>query len=199
MKMLVRNRKPVSQQIRMRPTGVVLPIVLVILTVLTGLVVTQIRRSTIDERLAANTRETIVLDSAAQTVLRWCEERIIQFPNDTAVIPVDIDLAVPPPAPFLPTSAVWDDDANTLNFSGVNLLTGVTQTGPDQHASCVIEEATPELRGFMGETGMVHGGVHGINDRWRKYRITARVRTPAPDFGGFRAAFAQSEIRLFLD
>ena len=41
--------------------GVVLPIVLVILTVLTGLVVTQIRRSTIDERLAANTRETVCL------------------------------------------------------------------------------------------------------------------------------------------
>ena len=40
--------------------GVVLPIVLVILTVLTGLVVTQVRRSTVDERLAANTRESIV-------------------------------------------------------------------------------------------------------------------------------------------
>jgi Tfp pilus assembly protein PilX len=58
----------------------VLPIVLVILVVLTGLVVTQIRRSTVDERLAANAREYSLMDNAAQTVLRWCELRIVNFP-----------------------------------------------------------------------------------------------------------------------
>jgi Tfp pilus assembly protein PilX len=52
--------------------GVVLPVVLVVLTVLTGLVVTQIRRAALDERLAGNTRESVQLDSAVQTVLRWC-------------------------------------------------------------------------------------------------------------------------------
>ena len=41
-----------------RMTGVVLPVVLVILTILTGLVVTQVKRGTTDERLAANARET---------------------------------------------------------------------------------------------------------------------------------------------
>ena len=98
--------------------GVVLPIVLVILTVLTGLVVTQIRRSTVDERLAANTRETVLLDSAVQTALRWCEARIIAAPKDTVTIAVNID--APGVPPWTPTSATWNNDALSLNFIGSN-------------------------------------------------------------------------------
>ena len=75
--------KPASSVVFQRRTvakhrmiGVVLPVVLVVLTVLTGLIVTQIRRGAMDERLAGNTRETVNLDGAAQTVLRWCEARL---------------------------------------------------------------------------------------------------------------------------
>ena len=69
-----------------RMMGVVLPVVLVVLTVLTGLVVTQIRRSAVDERLAANTRESVQLDNSVQTVLRWCEARITLAPQTTATV-----------------------------------------------------------------------------------------------------------------
>ena len=65
--------------------GVVLPVVLVVLTVLTGLVVTQVRRGALDERLAGNTRR-VNLDGAAQTVLRWCEARVILAPLNTVTV-----------------------------------------------------------------------------------------------------------------
>lgn len=176
--------------------GVVLPIVLVILTVLTGLVVTQIRRSTIDERLAANTRETVVLDSAVQTALRWCEARIVAAPNDTVTIPVNID--APGVPPWTPTNATWNNDALTLNFVLSNLLPG-SPTDP----VCVIEDATCELLPPISPTGQNGGGCNGIDDRWRKFRITARVQTDAADLVGSlnatRSMYAQSEIRLYID
>ena len=69
--------------------GVVLPVVLVVLTVLTGLVVTQIRRNAVDERLAANTRESIQLDSAVQTILRWCEAAVTVAPQNVRTVPLE--------------------------------------------------------------------------------------------------------------
>ena len=76
--------------------GVVLPVVLVVLTVLTGLVVTQIRRNAVDERLAANTRETVQLDNAVQTVLRWCEARVTLAPLRTIVVVPGTTTVFPP-------------------------------------------------------------------------------------------------------
>ena len=49
---------------RRRQSGVVLAMVLVVLAVLTGLLLTQMKRSATDERLAANVRETVMLDNA---------------------------------------------------------------------------------------------------------------------------------------
>jgi type II secretory pathway pseudopilin PulG len=190
------QRGSLSTLPRRRITGVVLPIVLVILTVLTGLVVTQIRRSTVDEKLAANSRETVVLDSAVQTALRWCEARIIGAPNDTVTIPVNID--APGVPPWTPTNAMWTNDALTLNFIGSNLLPGAP-TEP----VCIIEDATCELLPPISPTGQNGGGCNGIDGRWRKFRITARVDTNAADLVGVlnsrRSMFAQSEIRLYID
>ena len=87
-----------------RMMGVVLPVVLVVLTVLTGLVVTQIRRSAVDERLAANTRESVQLDNSVQTVLRWCEARITLAPQRT--LTVTPATAAQPPA-WARASANW--------------------------------------------------------------------------------------------
>lgn len=177
-----------SQPVRRRMLGVVLPIVLVILTVLTGLVVTQIRRSTVDERLAANARETVMLDDAVQTVLRWCEARIISAPRDTRTVPAPTGAT-----PAWRTAANWND-ANSLNFTGVTTLAGV-----DANPSCIIEDATCELAPPISPTGQNYGGCNGIDDRWRKFRITAQVTMPAPDLGGTRAMFAQSELRVYID
>jgi len=170
--------------------GIVLPVVLVVLTVLTGLVVTQIRRGAIDERLAANTRESVQLDSAVQTVLRWCEARVINAPLDTVTVaPGTTDPA------WRPASGHWAVDTESLNFTGgAGLLPGISA-----NPSCVIEDATCELAPPISPTGQVSTGCNGIDPRWRKFRITARVSTPAADLFGDRFMFAQSELRVFID
>ncbi len=180
-----------------RMIGVVLPVVLVVLTVLTGLVVTQIRRTAVDERLAANTRESVQLDSSVQTVLRWCEARITQAPLRTAVVAPGT--ALTPPA-WAKASVNWTTTANNLDFSGgANLLPGL-----NADPSCVIEDATCELAPPISPTGQTGAsacpGNGDLDARWRKFRITARVSTPAPDMtGGNRFTFAQSELRLFIE
>lgn len=176
--------------------GVVLPVVLVVLTVLTGLVVTQIRRAALDERLAGNTRESVQLDSAVQTVLRWCEARVIAAPLDTVVIQPNTSTAA---APVWRALVNWTTDTNSLNFTGANLLPGI-----NANPSCVIEDATCELTPPV--SGRPMSGCNGIDPRWRKFRITAQVSTPAPDMvtgflgvAGNRFVFAQSEIRVYAD
>src|SRR5688572_15246137 len=131
-----------------RMMGVVLPVVLVVLTVLTGLVVTQIRRSAVDERLAANTRESVQLDSSVQTVLRWCEARVTLAPQRT--VTVAPGTSATPPA-WARTSANWTDTTKSLDFSGgINLLPGL-----NADPSCVIENATCELVPPISPTGQV--------------------------------------------
>ena len=104
--------------------GVVLPVVLVVLTVLTGLVVTQIRRNAVDERLAANTRESIQLDSAVQTILRWCEAAVTVAPQNVHTVP--LEPANQPPA-WDRTSANWADP-DSLEFTGTTAQLGLPNT-----------------------------------------------------------------------
>jgi hypothetical protein len=182
-----------------RMMGVVLPVVLVVLTILTGLVVTQIRRSAVDERLASNTRESVQLDSSVQTVLRWCEARITLAPQTTRTVNPATSLSAPA---WAKTSANWIPGPTSLDFSGgANLLPGLIAD-----PSCVIENATCELFPPISPTGQVATsnpaciGAGELDPRWRKFRITARVATPALDMiGGSRFTFAQSELRLFIE
>lgn len=183
---------------RHRITGVVLPVVLVVLTVLTGLIVTQVRRSAMDERLAANTRESVQLDNAVQTALRWCEARVTLQPQRT--ITVTPGGATLPPA-WAKGSANWGD-ATSLNFTGGSGLGLPLSAGVDP--ACVIEDATCELAPPISPTGQVGAsacpGNGDLDPRWRKFRLTARVATPAVDMlGGNRFMFTQSELRLFIE
>jgi len=182
-----------------RMMGVVLPVVLVVLTILTGLVVTQIRRGAVDERLAANTRESVQLDSSVQTVLRWCEARITLAPQRTATVTPGTAATAPA---WARTSANWNPGPTSLDFQGgVGLLPGLSAD-----PVCVIENATCELTPPISPTGqtlqsnaLCPGGGE-LDPRWRKFRVTARVATPAPDMiGGERFTFAQSELRLFIE
>lgn len=177
-----------------RMIGVVLPVVLVVLTVLTGLVVTQIRRNAVDERLAANTRESIQLDSAVQTILRWCEAAVTVAPQNVRTVP--LEPANQPPA-WDRTSANWNPGPTSFEFTGTTAQLGLPNV--NINPSCVIEAATCELLPPISPTGQTLTGCGGIDPRWRKFRITARVSTPAPDMGGTRTVFAQSEVRLFID
>ena len=119
-----------------RMMGVVLPVVLVVLTVLTGLVVTQIRRSAVDERLAANTRESVQLDHSVQTVLRWCEARITLAPQRTAT--VTPSTVAQPPA-WARASANWTDTTKSLDFVG-----GAAAAGTERRS--VVRDRRRHLR-----------------------------------------------------
>lgn len=168
--------------------GVVLPVVLVVLTILTGLVVTQVRRNTIDERLAANARETLMIDGALQTALRWCEYRITLRPRETQLAAGDGT------TPAWNILANWND-ANSLNFAGMNLVPGAAVD-----PACVIEDVTDELVPVTtGRSGRMEARV-GVDPRFRKYRVTARIRVAAPGLAnGWREMMAQSDMRLYID
>jgi Tfp pilus assembly protein PilX len=168
--------------------GVVLPVVLVILTVLTGLVVTQVRRGTTDERLAANARESVLLDGAVQTYLRICEDAVMRTPFNI------VNVAGTTATPAWRIANNWTD-ANSLNVTGMTLVTGMSGD-----PTCIVEDATCELQPPISPTGMNSSGCNGIDSRWRKFRITARIRIDAPDLpGGFREMMSQSELRLYTN
>lgn len=179
----------VSQPRRKRMIGVVLPVVLVVLTILTGLVVTQVRRSTTDERLAANTRESVMMDNAVQTALRWCEWRVVGAPFNTA------NAAGDGTNPAWQITTNWTDPVRSLNFTTTGLMPNMASD-----PSCVIEDVTCDLQPPISPTGAGTSGCNGIDSRWRKYRITARVQVNAPDLrGGLREMFTQSELRVYTD
>lgn len=177
-----------------RMIGVVLPVVLVVLTVLTGLIVTQIRRNTMDERLAANTRETVQLDNSVQTVLRWCEARIALEPQRTITV-----------AASTTAQTAWSlSSPNWANATSLDFAGGAALLGLNADPSCVIEDATCELAPPISPTGQVGAsacpGNGDLDPRWRKFRVTSRVFATSPDFiAGTRPMFSQSELRLFID
>jgi hypothetical protein len=168
--------------------GAILPVVLVLLTVLTGLVVAQLTRTGVDERLAANLRESVALDNAAQTTLRWCEWHVIAQPGRTAL------------AAGSATTPAWRIAANWNDETSVRFLDSGLVPDLRGEPRCIVEDATCELQPPISPTGMDAAGCNGIDSRWRKFRITARVRVGAPDLSaGFRETLAQSELRLFAD
>ena len=169
-----------SSRARGGQRGLVMPVVLVLLVIVTMIVVTQLRRGLVDERFAAALRTNSVSDSAAQTILRWCELRITRAPENTIQIS----------APVTPAEAAWKVEGNwdatrTLRFTGIS-LPGITDS------ACLIERADGELMGSVSDTGLAADPT-GMA-RWLKFRITARVQREA---GGFD--HAQSEFRLYLN
>ena len=169
-----------SGRARFGQRGLVMPVVLILLVIVTMIVVAQLRRGLVDERFASALRTNTVSDSAAQTILRWCELRISQAPETTVQVG----------APLPTADAAWKVDGNwvparTFRFTGVT-LPGITDS------ACLIERADGELVGSVSDTGMAADPT-GMA-RWLKFRITARVQR---DAGGFD--HAQSELRLYLN
>jgi hypothetical protein len=128
------------------------------------------------------------LDSAVQTVLRWCEARVVSAPLDT------VSVAPGTVTPAWRNAAHWATNNESLDFSGATGLPGI-----NPNPSCVVEDATCELAPPISPTGQVTTGCNGIDPRWRKFRITARVSVPVAELLGNRFMFAQSELRLFVD
>jgi Tfp pilus assembly protein PilX len=159
-------------------SGFVLPIALILLVVFTALVASQMQRALLDERMAGNSKENIVADSAAQTVLRWCELQLTNAPDSV----VTVDAAV------RTANASWTDSVNWTPGTTFT-VSGVTLPGIASH-SCLVEKADAELGSMVSDSGdpMDPGG----RSRWIKYRITARVERQS---GGLD--HMQSELRLY--
>lgn len=162
--------------------GLVLPVVLILLVVVTTIVVAQMKRGLLDERLATSLRSNAVSDSAVQTVLRWCELRLTSAPLETLAIAAPVRTAMAVPA--WRVAANWTA-ANTFRFTGV-FLPGVNDN------ACLIERADGELAASISDTGFAADP--SDRERWLKFRVTARVQR---DSGGFD--FAQSEVRFYRD
>ncbi len=164
--------------------GVVLPVVLVMLLVFTTLVLTQVRRGTVDERLAGNTSRVIAGDTMAQSVLRYCEAELQNDPRLwDGVVLASAYTATPAYKSNIP--------ANSKLTMGASLVPPGATT-----ASCVIEDATDELGCSRTQTQTQAGAAGCRNPYFRKYRVTSSVVVPDATAFGARTFLSQSELRL---
>lgn len=169
--------------------GVVLPIVLVVMMVVTMLIVTQVRRGTVDERLASNWNRMISQQTAAESLLRYCEARILR--SDEVRLWQNVvrsesytDL----------TGPAWRNVAagDVLPLAANILPMGATG------GFCVVENATEELGGntFQEST---NAGSDGIRDPYLwKYRFTLVVVFPDASAFGSVTQRTQSEVRFVV-
>lgn len=180
------NRPIDYQDISGSQRGVVLPIVLIIMMVVTMLIVSQVRRGTVDERLAGNWSRAISGQTAAESVLRWCEGVIMGDEDEARLWE-----GVLPSGNFSQTPS-WRSNvpANLMKTVPANdLPAGATA------ATCIIEDATEELGGdqFQGSNDL---GTTGPRDRYlRKFRFTTAVTYADATAFGSVTYRSQSEVR----
>jgi len=185
--LVLRNQRPDQR-------GIVLPVVLVMLMLMTITVMFLMRRGTVDELLASNVRQVTTLDTAAQFALRSCERLLWVSPPGIAPAAGDPN---PPPvvtAPAANATAAWRVNANWTN-SGVTLGTTpaeVTALFGDGIAAvrCLYEDASAELEINVGNVSNTSTGLN-LDNTWRKYRITAEVVGNGGTFSR-----AQAEVRM---
>ena len=94
---------------RFRTRGIVLPVVLVMLLLMTVTVIFLMRRGTVDERIAFNVREVVSLDSAAQFALRTCERHLWASPPG-----ITLATGAPPPPNALAACAPGDTRSHCI-------------------------------------------------------------------------------------
>jgi Tfp pilus assembly protein PilX len=178
-----------------RERGFVLVMVLVLLVTLTLLVVSQVRQSAVSQNIAMNSSRYMQAETAAQSVLRFCEAAVMQSigqPQSVRVTTPGLrgtDPAAWRDAAKWAASAVSFDPAQ-VTFPGV------------QNYSCLFEDATADLvPSMMANDVNPESGAFvpvcevqaGMSPRLCKYRITARVTL---DQG--RQLHLQSEIRFAI-
>jgi len=117
--------------------GFVLPVVLVVLVVMTTVVLFNIRRGAVDERLATNVRQFVTMETAATYALRYSEIMLTVSPPGRAALP---GLPDPPNVVAAPPSngpPAWRQWAN-WNITPVGLPNPL-------HATVVL---APDLLGL---------------------------------------------------
>jgi len=169
--------------------GFVLIVVLMLVVSLTLIVIAQIRRSTGGQMITSNSSQYALAESAAQTVLRYCESQFMVSPTMT----------VTTPGVRGTDQAAWRDPAKWL-ASQTKPITGVTFPGVASF-SCLIEDATSELipsslsndvNPESATAASMCAGAAGISPTMCKYRVTARVTLAANQ----QQMSLQSEIRF---
>ncbi|CAN5420385.1 hypothetical protein BH10PSE17_BH10PSE17_13750 [soil metagenome] len=144
-----------------RERGVVLPIVLVLLVILTSLVLAQIRRGTIDQQLSTNSRAYTLTETSAQSALRWCEAKVMRGPVTTGGTKHWVNWVKPDGV-----TAEWTKVGNWVQANGatgyaefMSANTNGTVPGADfpgvDTAQCIIEDASAELEGDGGARSRV--------------------------------------------
>lgn len=179
-----------------RQHGVALPISLIVMALLTAVVLMQMRRSTTDERLASNSRETTVLASAAETVLRHCENRLrSEFVRTAAELPLGISRVA-----ARPTVAEWRDATNWV-AGRMHQIPNTTLPPAIVWAACLVEDATNEI---PLPSVLNADNSFGRDPSLVKFRITSQVRMAEPGVpadgvvpAGFRGYFTQSELQIY--
>lgn len=173
--------------------GIVLPVVLVMLVLVTIATLYLIRRGTVDERLASNVRAAVTLDTAATYALRYCERWVLLSPPGLEPLP-----GRPTPPRFVAAPPASDPPAwrqPALWAQAVTLATA--DLGPEVgSARCLVEDATEELELPTASPGSGNNVGLAFEGQFRKYRLTIEV-TGAGIWNPM-VARAQSELRVVV-
>lgn len=179
-----------------RARGFVLLTMLILLVALTVLVTTQAQRALVGQTLTANSSEYLLAETAAQSVLRYCEAAVLVSvgqPDSTRVTTPGVRGTDP---------AAWRSaekwTASQITFDA----TGSTVFPRVRGYSCLVEDATADLVPSRFANDINPEAVAGVslcnvqpgmNPRMCKYRINARV-----ELDGGRVVNLQSEIRFAI-
>lgn len=170
--------------------GVVLPIVLVVLMVVTMLVITQVRRGTVDERLAGNWNRAMSGQAAAESLLRYCEAAVFAEEDrlrswQTLAVKSENYTTIP----------AWNSPLTAADVIQIAAdLLPPQATG----AVCVIEDADEELNMVMNQQGNNEGLSGGREQHLHKLRFTMSVTFADGTAFGSVIYRAQSEVRYWL-
>lgn len=128
--------------------GIVLPLSLVMLVMVTLLAVVAIRGVTTEERIAANLRSSSVGFEMAELALRYCEEIVWNGEDPTGTIKLDaVKFVDSPPLgsrwnPPSSANANWADPVSSLAPPSAQIAAGVAAP------RCMIEEALGDSGGY---------------------------------------------------
>ncbi len=190
---VVQNQTGCRLSGRVRARGIVLPVVLVMLVLMTTAVLFMTKRATIDERLAGNVRAIVTTETVANHILRYCELVLWHFPPGVSNQSPPMMLAPPPTAPAAWTNAANWVPAKTLSFPATELGAGVAE------ANCLIEDASAELNLVKPTNDGPKDSISSSTIQWRKYRITAQAVGAADALSLAPVARAQSEVRMWIN
>jgi len=182
-----------------RQRGFVLAVVLVLLVTLTVVVTAQVQRATVGQALTTNSSDYLLAETAAQSVLRYCEAAVMQ-----SIGQPDSVRTTTPGTRGVDTAAwrnagKWDANSVTLNAGTVVVFPGVGGF------ACLFEDATGDLvpSQLQNDLNAESGGAAllcevqpSLSPRLCKYRVTARVTLLPLERG--RLLHLQSELRFAI-